>query len=236
MTTPFLNIAHRGASGHEPENTLRAFRRAVEMGADMIELDVRCAGGGELVVIHDDELERTTGVQGFVSETPLEELLRFDAGQGERIPLLEQVLETVNGDAALNIEIKDSFAVKPLAAFIARAAELPRWPLDRFLVSSFNHYDLWLMRALCPGIRLGALAAVVPPEFAAFAREMDAWSVNVEKSHVAEPFVREAHERELKVLVYTVDEPDDMARMRALGVDGVFSNYPDRIAFKGKNK
>src|SRR3989344_4626849 len=113
-----LRIAHRGASGHKPENTLAAFAKALEIGVDIIELDVRVCKTGELVVFHDMALERTTNGNGLVADTSLEELKKLDAGGGEQVPTLKEVIDLVNKRVVLNIEMKGKGVVEQLATIL----------------------------------------------------------------------------------------------------------------------
>ena len=227
--TNFLKIGHRGAAGYEPENTLKSFQKAIELKADAVEFDVRLACSGEIIVIHDSSTERTAGVEGEVSDMPLAELKALDAGRGEKIPTLEEVLDLISRKVVVNIEIKDSRAVKPVAIIIEKYVSERAWKYEDFMVSSFNHVDLWQIKELIPEIRIGALVSCVTPCFADFAKEMRCYSVNIENTSVTKNFVDELHEKEIKVFVYTVDEPEEIARIKAMGVDGIYSDFPDRL-------
>jgi glycerophosphoryl diester phosphodiesterase len=225
-----LRIGHRGgAAGYTPENTLASARKALELPVDMIELDIHRCASGELVVIHDDTLERTTNGTGDVADKTLAELRTLDAGSGEKIPLLTEFLDLVDRKAAVNIELKDPDGWQPLIALLGDYISSRGWSADDFLVSSFDHLVLWKLKEQDPRFRIGALAAAIPDGFAAFAKDMQAFSVNVSSASVTDAFIEEAHRYELKVYVYTVNEPAEIARMKSLGVDGIFSDFPDRI-------
>lgn len=225
-----LRIGHRGgAAGYTPENTLASARKALELSVDMIELDIHRCASGELVVIHDDTLERTTNGAGEVADRTFDELRALDAGGGEKIPLLTEFLDLVDRKASVNIELKGGDTVQPLLALLNDYISSRGWSPDDFLVSSFDHLALWKLKEQDARIRTGALTAALPDGFAAFAKEMQAFSVNVSAGAVTGAFVEEAHRHELKVYVYTVNEPADIARVNSLGVDGIFSDYPDRI-------
>jgi len=227
LNPQLLCIGHRGAMGHAPENTLRAIRTALELGARCVEIDVYSVDG-HLVVFHDDRLERTTNGSGYLSEQSFEQLRALDAGYGERIPTLEEVCDAIDAKACLNIELKGPDTAAPVAALLAKLIAAG-WPSDTFLVSSFNHRSLQAMRQLNPDILLGALICGLPVDDARFATELGAFSVHACLDFVDQRFVDDAHDRGLKVFVYTVDHPDDLARMQRLGVDGVFSNFPERV-------
>jgi len=227
-----LNIAHRGASGTFPENTISAFRAAIDVGADMCELDVQLSRDGAVVVIHDETVERTTGGKGEVAELTLEELKRLDAGakfkdgafKGERIPTLDEVFAVTSGKCGLNIELKAG-GLEHQVAQIMQA----RNALGDSIVSSFDWEYLKKIRQLHFNIRVGLLAEEKPVELIMNAVAMRAHSINPRWDMVTSDLCKAAHERGLKVYTWTVDAD---ARMRALiecGVDGIMTNYPERL-------
>ena len=221
-------FGHRGARGHEPENTLCSVRKALALGADGVEVDVHLADG-QLVVIHDHTLGRTTNGSGFVARKSFAYLRSLDVGCGEKIPVLVEVFDTVDRLAVINVELKGAHTAKPVLALIEDYVQHRGWRYEDFLVSSFDHKQLRAIKNLQPEIRIGALVVRVPRGLAAFAGRLGAWSLNVAKEHVTPALVADAHARGLKVFVYTVNEPADIARMAALGVDGVFSDFPERV-------
>ncbi|ELM3719014.1 glycerophosphodiester phosphodiesterase [Aeromonas hydrophila] len=227
-------IAHRGASGLAPENTLKAIRLALTLGAGAIEIDVQLADG-ELWVFHDRRLERCTDGSGVLTAQSRAYLASLDAGEGEGIPTLWQVMEAIAGQAELHIELKGSQTADEVARLTRRAeAELGFGP-TQWVVSSFHHPELARFAALRPDIRLGALTSTIPLTLAKFAAELGAWSLNCDVDFVDQALVQDAHKRGLKVLVYTVDEPADQAMLAAIGVDGIFTNRPDRFLPSTKN-
>ncbi len=221
-------FGHRGAAGHEPENTLRSVRKALELGADGIEVDVYYADG-QLVVIHDRTLGRTTNGHGFLSRKSFAQLRALDAGRGECIPTLTEVFDTVAHRAVINVELKGPRTAAPVVALIDDYVRQRGWRYDEFLVSAFDHSQLRETKKLQPEIRLGALIEKIPRDLAAFAERLGAWSVNPSRQSVTAELVADAHRRGLKVFVFTVNEPRDIARMQSLGVDGVFSDFPERV-------
>ncbi len=227
-------IAHRGASGLAPENTLKAIRLALALGAGAIEIDVQLADG-ELWVFHDRRLERCTDGSGVLTAQSRAYLASLDAGEGEGIPTLWQVMGAIAGQAELHIELKGSQTADEVARLTRRAeAELGFTP-TQWVVSSFHHPELARFAALRPDIRLGALTSTIPLTLAKFAAELGAWSLNCDVDFVDQALVQDAHDRGLKVLVYTVDEPADQAMLAAIGVDGIFTNRPDRFLPPAKN-
>ncbi len=218
-------IAHRGASGDYPENTLLAIEQAIRQGADAIEIDV-FAVQGELIVIHDHHLARTTNGSGSIYQYSLQQLMQLDAGRGEPIPTLWQVLQCVQHKLWLNIELKGADTVTPLLTLLDKAEQQPGFDCQQLLISSFNHHLLAELKRARPELKLGALTASLPLDYAAFAQQLQAYSVNCDVSFINQAFVDDAKARGLKVYVYTVDQADDLSRLQQYGVDGIFSNYP----------
>jgi glycerophosphoryl diester phosphodiesterase len=227
-----LNIAHRGASGRFPENTLKAFAAAIEAGADMCELDVRLTSDGALAVIHDDTVERTSDGRGAVSSFTREDLRRLDAGgkfapefAGERVPTLDEVLDLAAGRCGLNIELKAA-GVEARVCELIRARGAAAWTL----VSSFDWDALARIRHVAPEVRVGLLASRWPARLLGAATEMKADAINPRFDMVTEDLCIAAHKRAINVYAWTADEPAAMRRLIAYGVDGIMTNYPERLA------
>ncbi|MFB2864183.1 glycerophosphodiester phosphodiesterase [Aeromonas sp. MdU4] len=221
-------IAHRGASGLAPENTLKAIARALELDAKAIEIDVQSADG-ELWVFHDRRLERCTNGKGVLTEQSRSYLEQLDAGEGEVIPTLWQVMELIAGRCELHIELKGTDTAAGVAELTRQAEAKLGFATNQWVVSSFHHPELARFAALRPDIRLGALTANLPFKLAQFAEQLGAWSLNCDVDFVDQSLVADAHRRGLKVLVYTVDYPDDCEKLANMGVDGIFTNRPDRF-------
>lgn len=221
----FTCFAHRGAKGLEPENTLLAFERSIKLGCPWLELDVRLAAG-QLVVIHDREVDRTTNGKGLVCEQSIAHLQSLDAGKGEKIPTLKEVIEQVDHRAGINIELKARHTGEAAVRLLADCFDLG-WCKDEFLISSFDHDELAHVRDLDKGMRIGPLFGK-PADYFPTTQTLNATSLHLSKSVVHADTVAEAHDRGLKVFVYTVNEPDEYALMRALKVDGIFTDYPDK--------
>ena len=213
--------------GHAPENTLKSIHKALDLGAPCVEIDVHYVDG-QLVVFHDNRLDRTTNGTGYVLEQKFDYLRTLDAGEGEKIPTLREVFEAINLRAGVNIELKGPDTAGPVAEFISGVQEAG-WNDDLILVSSFNHRELALLRRLDPGVKIGALIGGLPVDDAVFAESLGAYSVHPSLDFIDGRFVDDAHSRGLRVFVFTVDHPEDIKKMRGLGVDGVFTNYPERV-------
>ena len=221
-------FGHRGARGHEPENTVRSVHKALELGADGVEVDVYFTDG-HLVVIHDDTLARTTNGHGRVMKKSFAYLRSLDAGLGENIPTLSEIFDAVNRRAVINVELKGPHTAAPVIALIVSHVNQRGWSYDDFLVSSFDHARIREAKQLCPDVRIGALISKAPRGLAKFAEALGAWSLNAGSRCVTPKLVADAHGRGLKVFVFTVNEPREIARMKKLGVDGVFSDFPERV-------
>ena len=241
--TPLI-IGHRGCAGLEPENSLGAFRRAIELGVNAIELDVRLSRDGVPVVIHDETLERTTDGRGCVKDFTLEELCNFqirsrgaerpshiESGRPSptgdlRIPTLDEVLELASRDKrlCLFIELKASGTPAPVLKLIRRHATE-----KRVMIISFDHELLRETRQLDSVIGIGALWDKPPRDFVERAKELGASAIDVKFRHVTPAMVAQAHVAVLKVFVWTVNAPTDMRRMMRAGVDGITTDFPDRL-------
>jgi glycerophosphoryl diester phosphodiesterase len=220
-----LSIGHRGAAGHTPENTLLSFRKAVKLGCDMTELDVHLCGSGELVVIHDETVDRTTDGSGLVSNLSLSDLKTLDAGFGEKVPTLDEVLKLLKGRIMLNIELKGLGTAKPVHALV----ESIGWRRDALLITSFDWAMLHEYRELDPDARIGPLTYNNLNDAMVFAQSIDAHSINPYHSHLNTKYLREAHGKGFRIYPWTVNQSEDIEHMIKMGVDGVISDYPERV-------
>jgi glycerophosphoryl diester phosphodiesterase len=228
-------FAHRGARAHAPENTLLAFRLAFDLGADAIECDVQRTADGALVIIHDDKLNRTTTGRGPVAAKTLAELRRLDAGRGQRIPTLAEVLALCRArERQVNLEIKAETRDAALAT--AEALESALVALDepmrqRVLVSSFELPAVAHLKGRLPWLRVATLYGgrrwrrrdMLTP-----ALEIGAEAVHPGVSLVTPALVHNAHAAGLRVHVWTANRWSTLRELLAGGVDGVFSDYPER--------
>lgn len=219
--------------GHAPENTLASIRKALELGVPCIEVDVYHVEG-HLVVFHDDRLERTTNGSGYLCEQSFEYIRSLDAGDGEKIPTLEEVCEVVNLQSGLNIELKGSGAAGPVVELISNL-RTHGWSEDLVLVSSFNRRELEEVRRLDERIKLGVLIGGPPADDVTFAENLKAYSIHPSLEFIDRGFVEDAHSRSLRVFVYTVNHLSDIQRMEQLGVDGVFTDFPERVLGSSKS-
>ena len=218
---PFLLIGHRGAPGHAPENTLAGFAAAVALGVDGIELDVHLADG-RLVVIHDPRLEKTTNGRGPVAAQSFATLRRLDAGDGERIPTLDEALDLVPAHLLLNVELKAAGT----AEAVARRLAGERRPL---LVSSFDHAELARFHARCPAVPCAPLARLWRPSLRDVVSAVRAASLNLADRVATPARLRQAGDWGCPCLIFTVNDADRAAQLRRWGAGGCFTDYPDRL-------
>lgn len=224
---PFTVIGHRGAAGHAPENTLLSIDTAIRLGAHWVEIDVQ-HHDDELWLLHDLTLDRTTNGRGPLSAQSAEALRRLDAGQGEHIATLPEALDLIEQRVGVNIELKSWDGCAAAVAACLREYLADGWPVERFQVSSFHLPELWEFKQLLPDVPLGVLYCGVPLDWAGVTAELGAQSLNISSEFVDARLIADAHGRGRQLNVYTVNSPEELRRMRRLGVDGVFSDYPDR--------
>jgi len=231
-----LKIGHRGACGYAPENTLLSFKKALQLGVDMIEFDVQSCKTGELVVIHDDKVNRTTDGKGKVKDKTFKELRALDAGRGQKIPTFKEVLNLLQGKCQMNIELKGKGVAEKVALELAKRLQNGARVKD-FLVSSFDFKEVIRFRECLPkinvavllNINVGVLFNKLPRNYLKKCQQVNAYSVNPALKIVKKKLVDTAHKNGLKVFVFTVNAEKDIARMKEWGVDGIFSNFPDKI-------
>ncbi|SLM29603.1 putative glcerophosphoryl diester phosphodiesterase [Desulfamplus magnetovallimortis] len=226
-----LIIGHRGSAGTSPENTLKSFEEAVLSGADAFELDVQVCKTGELVVIHDRWVDRTTNGHGLVLNLSFSELRSLDAGDGEKIPTLEEVFELTANRVEIHVELKSAGTSQKAAELINRFVADGKYTFDRFLVSSFNQNELLNFRKYNKKCRIAALMAHTPVNYADCLDRstLDLWSLNLDIDNTNPEFVMSAHKKGYRFLVYTVNDLEDRELLREMGVDGVFTNFPNNF-------
>lgn len=215
-------IGHRGAMACAPENTLLSIHKAIELGADWVEIDVHLVDE-HLIVIHDETLDRTTNGRGQLTDYTFNEIRALDAGLGQKIPTLQEVLEATAGVVGLNIELKGKGTVKALISLLEKMPEIQK---RNIIVSSFLMAELTEVFSLDRRVKIGVLAAENIQDAIAWAGKLKAFSIHLRLQNVTLEWVERAHDLGLKVYVYTVNNLADIRRMEQLGVDGVFSNEP----------
>lgn len=225
-----LIFAHRGASAEAPENTLEAFRLAFDQGAHGIEFDTYQHPEG-ILVFHDRYLERTTNGHGKLLDASLASLRALDAGNNNRIPMLSEVLAITPLSAWCNIEVKYLQNAQAWVKTVKADLSKNDISLDRVIVSSFNHQWLRQIKHYWPEVSLGALTASYALDITSDTKQLNARNIHVALDVVTKTFIEEAKKAGYQVLVYTVDNIDDMTTLARWGADGIFTNKP-RVALE----
>lgn len=223
-----LKIGHRGAKAHIAENTLTSFEEAFRLGADGIELDVHRCATGELVIIHDFTVDRTTNGKGEVSKMNFDDLRNLVVEGQHQIPTLQEVLELVGSDRFINIEMKGRHTAQAVADVVEEYI-IKGFSYDTIIVSSFQHEELEAMYAINKNIHLGVLTQASVTEAIELAEKVKAKALHPNFSLLTERNVKKAKDAGYRIYTWTVNEPDDIARMKSYGVDGIISDYPERL-------
>ena len=222
-------IGHRGVAGHELENTLPSFRRALQMGVDGIEFDVRLTRDKLPVVIHDESLDRTTSLSGKVRDFTLREL-QTRLASPEIVPALEDVLGLATAVPLINVELKESAAAAPALEVLNRCVGDNVVRQEQLLVTSFLIDAVRSVREIDRHVPVGVLSQGKPEDaWWQEAYQLRASTANINEASVDEEFVARARDAGLRVMVYTVNSLKVAERMLSLGVDAIFSDYPDRV-------
>ncbi len=216
------NIGHRGAAALEPENTLRSFRRAEAEGADILELDLRVTRDGHLVALHDPSLERTTNGTGLVSGMMLDDLRQLDAGMGERIPTLEEVLETTTLPIHAELKVADAAS---LLAEIIRARRLVGFVTP----ISFHPGMLREVKTILPGSPTGLIFSDILPDAADRARSIGATLISLQSRRLNAKVIERCRRFGLETTAWTVNDPEEMRRVLDLGLEGIVTDRPDLL-------
>ena len=231
-------LAHRGDSAHAPENTLPSFQQALQKGADGVELDVKLTADGHVIVIHDSTVDRTTDGKGSVSSLTLESIRKLDAGKwfnekfaGTKVPLLEEVFETIGRDKIINIELKLANYFSSSDDLVMKVCELVKRHNnhDQILFSSFYTSSLKIVAQLLPEIPRGLLA--MPGPLGLWARSFGFMFGNYQALHphisnATREQVQRAHRLKRRVHIWTVNQPEEIIRFKGWGVDGIITDDP----------
>jgi glycerophosphoryl diester phosphodiesterase len=216
-----LRIGHRGAPAYEPENTLRSFGKAMELGANAVELDIRKTRDGRIVVIHDAEVDRTTNSRGSVRCLTLDEVKRLTAGKGEKIPTLEEALDFLDRKVRILVELKE-LGLEGNTLSLIREKGLE----ENVIIVSFHEEALRRMRELSEKVETGLIYVRHENPIETALRLKANYLIPFYK-HARATDVEKAHERGLKVIVWTINEREEAVKYAEWGVDGVASDKPD---------
>lgn len=237
MTSPLV-IAHRGASGEAPENTLAAFQLALEQGCDAIELDIHLSADGQLIVCHDDDIRRTTSGEGLIGKMTADELKQFDAGikfhetyAGETIPLLDEVFDLVPDHIVINVEIKNipmyySGIENKLLELLVK-----RQRLNSVVVSSFDHRHIEKLKRMNSDVQVGLLYHARLAHHRKYAESLAVpiYSLHPNFETLDEADVHDANEHGLNIYPFTVNREEDMKKLIEWGISGLITDYPGKL-------
>tara|TARA_R110002051_G_scaffold298457_5_gene365317 strand:- start:3272 stop:3967 length:696 start_codon:yes stop_codon:yes gene_type:complete len=224
-----LVIGHRGAMGHETENTLASIQKALDLKVDMIEIDVFKIASGEIVVFHDDTVDRLTNGKGSIENFTFDELQKLTLKGNHKIPLLTQVIELIDRKVPLNIELKGADTTNDVNAILKEFIK-KGWMLNDFIISSFNWEELKIMRKLNKDIAIAVLIESKNPlEALPLANELNAVAINPNYKNLNLEIANQIREAGFKIYSWTVNGPQDIIEMKRIGVDGMFTNFPERI-------
>jgi glycerophosphoryl diester phosphodiesterase len=224
-----LVIGHRGARGHLAENTLPSIAKALELGVDGIEIDVfRCASE-ELVVFHDQTLEKLTNATGYIEQLDLDSIRNIEVLNGFTIPTLEEVLNLINGRAMLNIELKGSQTAILTDQMLQTFFEKETWSAEKILISSFDWEELKLFYEVNQKVPIAILTEDDPLDALPIAKELNAVAINPNYKSLNKENLTKIHKKGLKIYPWTVNQPEEISALLALGVDGIITDFPERV-------
>ncbi|MDG1872110.1 MAG: glycerophosphodiester phosphodiesterase family protein [Flavobacterium sp.] len=224
-----LKIGHRGAKGYEPENTLIGFEKALALGVDQIELDVHLSADGEIMVIHDKTIDRTTNGSGCVNSLTCTELQQFRIRKQHYIPTLTEVLDLIDRKCSVNIEIKSTNLADKLVTVLEQFIIEKDWKYSHFIVSSFKWDTLEKVRSLNPEISIAVLTETNIEHALAFAKKIRAQAINPDFQLLSKDNVSAMQQAGFQVFSWTVNEKEDIKRIQSYKVDGIISDFPDRL-------
>ncbi|WP_264526108.1 glycerophosphodiester phosphodiesterase [Flavobacterium sp. N502536] len=224
-----LKIAHRGAKAYEPENTLQAFQKALDLNADGIELDVHLSADDHIIVIHDETIDRTTNGKGFVNTFSLAGLKSFLINGEYQIPTLNEVFDLVDKKCLINIELKGLGTPGKVVALIEHYISEKNWNYDHFIVSSFDWNMLQEISNLNPKIPIGVLTEENLNTALTFAETIKAKAIHPDFQLLNTKNVKEIQEKGFLVLPWTVNSEEDLQKIKSYNVNGIISDNPDKI-------
>ena len=226
-----LSIGHRGAKGYVAENTYESISKAIELGVDGIEIDVFKCASGELVLFHDKDLKELTGESGLIENLTIKELEQFLVLGKYKIPTLKDVLTRIEKPLFVNIELKGLNTAQATSKIIADISRSTSWSLEHFIVSSFNWDELELFRSIDKNTPVGVLVSksMSINEAIEFGKKINAQAIHPNFKLLNDKAVKKIKNNGFKIYTWTVNNEDDINFMKKLKVDGIISDYPDRI-------
>ncbi len=224
-----LKIGHRGAKGFVAENTLESFQKALDLGVDAIELDVHVCASGELVVFHDFTVDRMTNGSGEVHKLTLTQLKKLKVSSKLEIPTLSEVFDLIDRKCWVNVELKGHETAQPTVELIEKYIKEKGWQYDDFIVSSFQKEELEKVYALNPNINLGILTQASVEQALEWADQLSAKAIHPHFSLLTEENCMEAQEKGYQIFTWTVNHEEDIHRLQHYKINGIISDFPDRL-------
>ncbi len=226
-----LSIGHRGAKGYVAENTFESISKAIELNVDGIEIDVFKCASGQLVLFHDKDLKRLTGESGLIESLTIKELEQFLVLGKYKIPTLEDVLKKIKEPIFVNIELKGSNTAETTSKIIKYFVKNTSWDLENFIVSSFSWLELEQLRLIDKNIPIGVLVgrSVSINEAIEFGKKIDAKAIHPNYALLNDITFKKIKNNGFKIYTWTVNDIDDINLMKKLKVDGIISDFPDKI-------
>ena len=224
-----LIIGHRGAMGHVTENTIPSIKKAIELGVDGIEIDVFKCKSGEIVVFHDKKLDRLTNSSGYIEDLSYDSINKIKVMGKYRIPQLIEVIDILPNEIFLNIELKGEETAKKVNEIITEFINRTESKLDRFIISSFNWNELEKLRSYNSKIPIAVLTDTNPLNAISVSKKLNAVAINPNYKLLNKNTVNEIKKEGLKIFPYTVNSLNDIDKMKTFRVDGIITDYPERI-------
>lgn len=224
-----LKIGHRGAKGHVTENTLASFQKALDLGANAVEFDVHVCATGELVVFHDFTLDRLTNSSGEVYKATLAHIKQLEVGGKHSISTLKEILDFLRGQCFINIEMKGRYTAEPLAKTLSEYVLSKKYSYKDLIVSSFQYEELKHLHQLNSNIQLGILTQASVAQALDWAKEFSAIAIHPHYSLLTESNILKAKNSGYKIYTWTVNNQQDIARVKTYNVDGIISDFPERL-------
>ena len=225
-----LVIGHRGAMGYVAENTIPSIEKAIELGVDGIEIDIFKCASGELVVFHDVMLDKLTDLTGKIEEKSLDSLKKAKVLGAYQIPTLNEVMNLIDGRLILNIELKGSETAIPTNDLLRDYFKKSSWNPSKIIISSFKWDELNLFYNLNKEVPIAVLTDGDPLAALPFAKKVKAYAINPKYSLLTKTNSKIIKDEGIKLFPWTVNELDDIKFMISLGVDGIITNFPDRVS------
>jgi len=227
-----VTIGHRGAMGHVTENTIPSIQKAIELGVDGIEIDVFKCKSGEIVLFHDKKLDRLTSVEGFIENIDIDSINKIKIEDQYKIPLLEEVLEIVPENIFLNIELKGKGTAKKVNEILLKKIGKNSSKMKNYIISSFDWDELNILRSINKNIPIAILTSNNIDKAIIEGNKIKATSINPNYKLLNKKNIQQIKSKGFKVFPYTINNQSMIEKMKKLKVDGIITDYPERVNLK----